>query len=153
MESGSKEVSPMSNPLNRQSRKQKTSTTVDIEMRVTRSSQSFSEKCIPETAKNKHENSEPMKYVQSIAEVHMANPKCKESVSINISCDVCDLTFQSFADLGQHVNNKHKRTRDFCCSACDGKFFTKIDLDNHYTDVHTNQKVQKLRNIKKGNKK
>ena len=138
MESGSKEVSPMSNPSNRQSRKQKTSTTVDIERCVTRSSQSFSEKCIPETAKNKHKNSEPMKYVQSIAEVHMANPKCKEPVSINISCDVCDLTFQSFADLGQHVNNKHKRTRDFCCSACDGKFFTKIDLDNHYTNVHTN---------------
>ena len=79
-----------------------------------------------------------MKYVQSIAEVHMANTKCKEPVSINILCDMCDLTFQSFADLGQHVNKKHKRTRDFCCSACDGKFFTKIDLDNHYTDVHTN---------------
>ena len=67
-------------------------------------------------------------------------------------CDMCEINFESLADLGEHITKKHQRKKEFCC-VYDGNFFTKMDLDKHYTDVNTSYKIAKVKNGKKGNKK
>ena len=73
-----------------------------------------------------------MKYVKSISEVNVVVPKNKAGMpikkSIDIVCDMCEINFESFTNLGEHITKKHQRKKDFCCCACDGKFFYQNGL-------------------------
>ena len=128
-----------------------------MQRHVTHSLQSIAQNTSTDSAKNKCKNTQPVKYVKSVSELKVLMPKTKECVSLKqsleISCDICDIKFPSFAHLGEHIMKNHKRSQDFSCSLCDGKFSTKMDLDNHFTNMHCSQKVEKVKNGKKGNKK
>ena len=56
-----------------------------------------------------------MKYVKSMSEVNVVGPKYEPGVpiknSIDIGCDMCEINFESFADLGEHITKKHQRKK------------------------------------------
>ena len=81
---------------------------------VTHSLQPIAQNTSTDSAKNKHKNTQPVKYVKSVLELKVLMPKTKECVSLKqsleISCDICDIKFSLFAHLGEHIVKNHKRS-------------------------------------------
>ena len=83
---------------------------------ITESSQCAVKETSIENTKNKCKNTEPMKYVKLMSEVNVVVPKNKAGVptkkNIDIVCDMCEINFESFTDLGEHVTKKHQRKKN-----------------------------------------
>ena len=109
-----KKTTPVSKGADINSGKQKSSNLVNVKRCVTCSLQSIAQNTSTDSAKNKCKNTQPVKYIKSVLELKVLMPKTKERVSLKqsleISCDMCDIKFPSFAHLGEHIMKNHKRS-------------------------------------------
>ena len=108
-----KKTTPVSKGADINSGKQKSSNLVNVKRCVTCSLQSIAQNTSTDSAKNKCKNTQPVKYIKSVLELKVLMPKTKECVSLKqsleISCDMCDIKFPSFAHLGEHIMKESQK--------------------------------------------
>ncbi|XP_073775268.1 uncharacterized protein isoform X1 [Danio rerio] len=56
-----------------------------------------------------------------------------------LSCDQCEMKFNSSTALRSHLN-KHRGERPFACVQCDKTYFNQHDLNQHLRDCHSDKK-------------
>ena len=57
-------------------------------------------------------------------------------LSLNVTCEVCETTFKTEANLQNHKATQHRMNHPLSCEVCEQNFKTKVDLKKHETTQH-----------------